>query len=575
MPITFRHDAAAVVLPSTNEAGTKYGQSLVLQQQQQKYAAQQAGYDRMFTLGRDQQQQMQQAMRQGQQNAANTIRDVNQQVFQQQRDKMLFDQQQQQQEAERQRAFMDEARKQSSGFIMESIKNGEYDPATARKLQQNLVAESEALGNPQLDATQRAEVLNKIRAERAMLSANRMEPPPKPTAQDQFNQSIVTDPETGQRYRQNAKGDYEPIQQQPTRPTSADEAFMADPKLRDKYMVEAKEMVTERDEFGKPKPLDEATRKEAAELAKKLYEEDNNLGTPTPAPALPATGAAPAIAPESQSILEPAAAPSQPTPVAPAAVPADDQENMWNAKMQALDKPPTPEQYKAIVLEVTGRPFQGELTEYDAKREWERARKTAAASAVSAPPTPAAAPANPPASAGNPWEEVASGGQAEQSAPSPAPASPEAKPPMPLTSNASSQNTPAANPWAEVASGQPTAPAPQSPVAPAPAPQAAQQAPANTVPPAAPDFGAMAASAKSAKDKGYINQMAKVYEGQTPEVQSAISVFVNPSSTDAEFIAARDYLKAAGINLEQMANAPSKKQEPGAELRSPPRGPKY
>lgn len=541
MPITFRHDAAAVVLPSTNEAGTKYGQSLVLQQQQQKYNAQQAGYDRMFTLGRDQQQQMQEAMRQGQQNAANTIRDVNQNVFQQQRDKMLFEQQQQQQEAARQQAFMDDARKQSSSFIMESIKNGEYDPATARKLQQNLVAESEALGNPQLDATQRAEVLQKIRAERALLAANRMEAPPKPTAQDQFNQSIVTDPETGQRYRQNAKGDYEPIQQQPTRPTSADEAFMADPKLRDKYMVEAKEMVTERDEFGKPKPLDPATRKKAAEMAKKLYEEDNNLGTPTTAPALP--GSATPSADWSGGML--GSAPGAPTP----AVPGEQRSILETPQSQDLTVAP-PDQGMPPVPPPTA--------------------DSATAAAYAADMTSKGYKLVTPADGGRPYYY-----KDTTATPAPAPASPAAKPPMPLTSNASSQNTQAANPWAEVASGQPTAPAPQSPVAPAPAPQAAQPAPTNTAPPAAPDFGAMAASAKSAKDKGYINQMAKVYEGQTPEVQSAISVFVNPSSTDAEFIAARDYLKAAGINLEQMANAPSKKQEPGAELRSPPRGPKY
>ena len=62
MGIVFRHDAAAVALPSTS-GSRKYGQQLVLQQQQQKYNAQQAGYDRMFQLGRDQQQYGVQAAR--------------------------------------------------------------------------------------------------------------------------------------------------------------------------------------------------------------------------------------------------------------------------------------------------------------------------------------------------------------------------------------------------------------------------------------------------------------------------------------------------------------------------------
>jgi len=178
MPIRFKYDSAVVVPPS-NETTRRFGQNLVMQQQQQKYAAQQAGYDRMFQLGRDNMQNQFQMGRTKQQNE-----------FQLGRDKTQFEQQQQLAEAERQRAFLDEARKQSSGFISDAIKNGEYDPATARKLQQNLVAEAEALGNPQLDATQRAEVLEKIRAERALLAANRMEPPPKPTRDDELKQFL-------------------------------------------------------------------------------------------------------------------------------------------------------------------------------------------------------------------------------------------------------------------------------------------------------------------------------------------------------------------------------------------------
>jgi hypothetical protein len=274
MAITFRYDAAGVVPPS-NESTRKYGQSLVLQQQQQKYAGQQAGYDRMFQWGRD-----------NQQNAFQMGRDQRQNDFLIGRDKTQFDQQQQQAEAERQRKFMDDARKQSSGFIMDSIKNGEYDPATARKLQQNLVAESEALGNPNLDATQRAEALAKIRAERAMLSANRMEAPPKPTPQQQFDQGIVVGPD-GMKYRANSKGDFEPLPVQPTQPAppaTAIDAFRADPKLQKQYIEDAVNVLTE----GGMKPLTPAMRKQASALARELY--DSDYGGSQSAPGQPTPG---------------------------------------------------------------------------------------------------------------------------------------------------------------------------------------------------------------------------------------------------------------------------------------------
>lgn len=312
MPITFRHDAAGVVPPS-NSATRKYGQQLVMQQQQQKYQGQQAGYDRLFQLGRDAQQNQNQFVRDVRLNVMADRQQQAQNDFQLKRDQAQADQQQQQQEIERRNKFMEDARKQSSGMIMQDIQNGNYDPATARELQQTLVAESEALGNPEIDATQRAEVLQKIRAKRAVLSANRIEKPPAPTPQEQFEKSLVTGPD-GTQYRQNSKGDFEPLQQQPKRPTSSHEAFAADPKLKDKYMEAAIEMKQKNDEFGKPKPLTRDERKEAVELSHKLWEDENS---PTVAPEMPA-GAAPAVPGESQSILENPTAPANPMAQRPA-----------------------------------------------------------------------------------------------------------------------------------------------------------------------------------------------------------------------------------------------------------------
>lgn len=317
MPITIRHDAAAVVPPS-NASTRKYGQQLVMQQQQQKYAAQQAGYDRLFQLGRDQQDRQNQFVRDVRQATIQERRDRAQNDFLTGRDKAQFDQQQQLREEQRQQAFMDEARKQQTGIIMSDIQNGEYDTITAKRLQQNIIAESEALGSKDYDATQRAEALKKIREERALLTTNRLQKPPPPTAQEQFDKSIVTGPD-GAQYRQNAKGDFEPLPQQPKRPSTSQEAFAADPKLRDKYMADAVAIVTKTydEELGGTveKPLTRERRKEAAALAHKLWEEDN---LPTAAPEL--AGEPPASPPASRSILESTA--QQPDPGMPPAPPA-------------------------------------------------------------------------------------------------------------------------------------------------------------------------------------------------------------------------------------------------------------
>ena len=279
MPITFRHDAAGVVPPS-NSATRKYGQQLVLQQQQQrqqaamqqsqqKYQGYQAGLDRLFD-----------ATKQINQNQFMADRDQRQNEFLMGRDKAQFEQERQLQEAQRQQQFMDEARKMNSGMIMEDIKNGMYDPVTARRLQQSLADEAEVLGSTDYDATQRAEALRKIREKRLLDSTNRLEKPPQPTPQERFDQSIVTG-QDGTQYLPNAKGGYDPLkqkeQEEPKRFNSAEEAFRADPKMRDKYMDDAKEIVTK----GKTEPLTEKSRKEAADLARKLYEEENGLGTPT------------------------------------------------------------------------------------------------------------------------------------------------------------------------------------------------------------------------------------------------------------------------------------------------------
>jgi len=492
MAIKFRHDAAAVALPS-NQSQRKYGQSLVLQQNQQKYAAQQQGYDRLFTLGRDAMQSRDQAIRQGQQNAFQTIRDVNQNANlmerQESQNKFLLDQQQKAQ----QQAFLDEARKQSSGMIMEDIKNEQYDPATARKLQQNLVAESEALGNPGLDATQRAEALQKIRAERAVLTANRMQKPPPPTPDEEFKQGVATDPETGMRYRKNSKGDWEELKQAEKPPTSAIEAFKADPKTEAKFMEEAKTIITE----GGEKPLDEAGYGRAVSLARKLWERSN---TPSEFGGRGSTSSAGYYnAPDSGTRQAPPAAAQAPAgiPVAPPDPGQPPSPPMPGGQQSAA--PPLSGAEAAYHEDMTAKGYIL-ITPPDGSRPYYYLNSNTMA--------PAATPQQPQ----NPWSEVASAGDAQPS------------------------QSPAA----------PTTPVPQA--------GATQTIPDSNSPPnAAPDFKSLVANAEDDLDREVFGKLQGIYTTAKPEVQTAIGVLVNPGSTKREKAEAAIYLRDAGIDLENLA----------------------
>lgn len=315
MAITFRHDAAGVVPPS-NQSQRKYGQSLVLQQQQQKYDSQQAGYDRMFDAYKMENQQQFQDKR-----------DTKQVINQQLRDWQQQDFQKQQMEAARQQQFMDDARKLSSGMIMDDIKNGHYDPATAGKLRKNLVDEADALADKTLDATQRKKVLDAIRADRLLHTSNRMEKPPQPTATDRFNQRKHFDEESGQWFIENSKGDFVPVvdprqqqqqeklqqqqlQQQEQeaekmRPKSAQD-YYADPANDGKYEKDLDATMSRLDDermsrmaANKDLKLPEVTEDEAWNDMQTRYDAKQKrlgkpqYGEPTLAPAMPGAPAGP------------------------------------------------------------------------------------------------------------------------------------------------------------------------------------------------------------------------------------------------------------------------------------------
>jgi hypothetical protein len=134
MAITLRHDAAAVALPSSS-AQRKYGQSLVLQQQQQKYQGQQAGYDRLFDAYK---QQNQNAFAWNQA-ADNRVFQAKQQQAQNNflldRDQAKFDQQQQQQR----KADFDAARNRIDTYAKDALSDPDL-PDDLRQRIQNLVS---------------------------------------------------------------------------------------------------------------------------------------------------------------------------------------------------------------------------------------------------------------------------------------------------------------------------------------------------------------------------------------------------------------------------------------------------
>lgn len=497
MAITLRHDAAAVVPPS-NQTTRKYGQQLVLQQQQQKYAAQQAGYDRMFDAYKQQTQNQFQFGRDQFQNEMAFRKENRDNEFLLGRDKAQFDQQQQMQEAARQRAFMEDARKMSSGMIMDDIQNGNYDPATARQLQQNLVAESEALGNPQYDATQRAEALQKIRAARALLTANRLQKPPPPTPDEE----IAALPEmNGTKYQKNKNGVWEPLQpskqQQQQQELQQQEIEQMRPKSFEDYYNHA----DNKGQFKKdldstmaqlegawdptskePKP----TKQDALQKMQEDYDfQQKALGRPQygePTVAGPADpGATPAVPGTERSILE-QGDPPQPD-------------------MSQLENP-LPSEY------TTGAP-------------------------ATTSPTQAAQ---------NQWSDMASG-RRTYDPPYREVAPPASQPEVPAQPSPTPQAGADKHPWlrqpGQLMQGTKAS--------------AGQAAPSPSIqpPPVAPDFGALASSATDDADRMVIGKLQGMYKTAKPEIQSAINSFLNPSS-DEEAAQAMAFLRARGIDLQQL-----------------------
>ncbi len=569
MGITFRHDAAAVALPTTNASGRKYGQQLVLQQQQQKYAAQQAQQDRMFD-----------AYKMDAQNQVQQQRDWQQRDFVLNRDRDQNKLQQQQMEAARQQQFMDEARKQHTGMIMADIQNGEYDPNTSRKLQQNLVAESEALGNPQLDATQRAEALQKIRAERALLAANRMQKPPAPTPQEQFDQGVVN--RNGVDYIQDSKGKWTPLE--PSKAQQEQEKMIQQQELEAQKMrpMSAQEYYSQNeDKF--QKDLDSTMKSMQSE-----YDAGTRKEAPTPEAAWEqmqknhdfrqkALGKA--------QYGEPTLAPEAPKPFGQRLEELRSQSRSSGTRedFKAFeDFANTSKSLQALQDKIDALPLGSEERKA-ATQEWinqrDRLIQLDKQASQAAPPEMKSI-IDPSLQRGNPTAAP----------PASIPSQPVSPPEMrsileaPAPVQTPSAPIPAQNAWAQVA----TPPATPTPAAPGPAPTEqglVDMGPAYTgqldasgiptedpvvtnrtmnTPPRSktPDFGSLASNATDNTDKVVISKLQGIYSTAKPEVQSAIGVLVNPGVTDSERASAARYLREAGIDIEKLLDTPKQTSKP-------------
>lgn len=196
MAIRFRYDAAAVAPPS-NATTRKYGQSLVLQQQQQKYAGQQAGYDRLFQLGRDQ----------------------NQNAFQMDRDNRINDFQMGRDDREQRAKDFADARGRLDAYAKDALSDPDLEPQLRQKIQ-NLIAGKMATLGGGFDAPAQQQFLDQYNSQLAAILSEI--PPPKPKAPPQPN--FFTDP-TGNQWVESGQGKWEQVPRQEQQPKTAQEYY--------------------------------------------------------------------------------------------------------------------------------------------------------------------------------------------------------------------------------------------------------------------------------------------------------------------------------------------------------------
>jgi hypothetical protein len=216
--------------------------------------------------------------------------------------------------------MMDRAQQQEHGFIMQAIENGEYDQVTARALQQNILDESRAMTNPNLDATQRKAALEKVMADRAKLTALRRDPPPKPAPQP-----VTYVDDSGREWIQSGKDKWEqikPAAEQQQGPIDSS-VGLQDTKNRDRYLDQAEKMLVDPED-----PTKKPSRDQVWAKARELWDtdeyqrtrgsiprNDGPMGPPSPASPSNAQGGQPAS--PSGGVVLPPYLPQEPSATAP------------------------------------------------------------------------------------------------------------------------------------------------------------------------------------------------------------------------------------------------------------------
>lgn len=549
MGITFRHDAAAVALPTTNASGRKYGQQLVLQQQQQKYAAQQAGYDRMF----DAQKQLGQM--QFQQNKA--IWD-NEMAFR--KEGRQNEQMQEQQRA----ADFAAARTRMDAYAKDSLNNPDIPPELRAKIQNLVSSKMVAMGNG-LNATQQQQFLDQYNAQLAGLLSEVPPPKPRPSAQDQFDQGVVN--RNGVDYIQDSKGKWTPLE--PSKAQQEQEKMMQQQEQEAQKMrpMSAQEYYGQNeDKF--QKDLDATMKGMQAE-----YDAGTRKEAPTPEAAWEQMQ-------KNHDFRQKALGKAQygePTPAKPYGQALEEARQASKNNVKGGD-----ESFAALsdmndkLLELENRANSFPKGSKEAAAAWSAYRKerdriinerwiTPRSNGDIQPAPEMRSILEQPGQQQIPATPMP--GQPVPTAPSaPSPAQPAPSPPVAVT-----PPSPAQNAWEQVATP-PATPTPQAtPQSPAPndvdmgavdsngriipnnkTTTTKQKPPQSAKQPAAPDFGALAASAKDKTDRAMIDGMKGIYAQQPPEIQSAISVYLNPSSSKQDFNNALAIMLANGIDPDTM-----------------------
>lgn len=507
MAITLRHDAAAVALPSSSSQ-RKYGQNLVLQQQQQKYNAQQAGYDRLFDAYK---QQNQNAFAWNQA-ADNRAFQANQQKAQNNfllgRDQAKFDQQQQQQR----KADFDAARNRIDTHAKDMLANGEITDPAARQRIQNLIAGKTIVMGSGFDETARQNYLDQYNAELAKILSEVPPAKPKPPPQPNFH----TD-QNGNQWVESGPGKWEQVpQEKSARPLDFNEYYNAEEnkgkfdKDLDATMQSMKDAAAEGENPGK------VTEEAALEEMKRRYEFRQKalglVGDPTAAPEL-AGQAAPTSSPL-QSILE------QPT-AAPAGIPITPPDE---------GVPPSPVAgKKPLPLTSNSTSQWADLASAD-QQPSQQAPQGMSAEQYHAEMIGKGYKLVTPTDGGRPYYLGDWGGGLKPDA--------SGAPTSPAPTAAQEQAVPAG--------GSPTV-----------ASQSSNQAPV------APNFKSLSEGAANDAERAVVSQVEEIYKGQSPDVKAAISVALDPNALDTEIGQALIYLKEKGIDMNALGADAEKSSKPG------------